>query len=193
MVSSLVVIFSVVELLLLPVAAQMFLWTEPLVAAAWMGLAVKTDGAAVACGAITEALILARAGEAGIHYKAGWMVATTTTVKIFIDVFIGIWAFVLALAWAYGIDKKKGQPVPIAAILQRFPKFVAGYALGFAGLLTLAADAAEPGQRPQGGHRGHGPFPPAVFRDDLFHDRPGGELQKALGGGIGPAGPGVRG
>src|SRR5262249_21716236 len=53
MVSSLVVVFSVVELLILPFAARTFLSAEPMVAAAWMGLAVKTDGAAVACGAIT--------------------------------------------------------------------------------------------------------------------------------------------
>ena len=58
MVSSLVVIFSVFELILLPILAQTFLWHEPMVAAAWMGLAVKTDGAAVASGAITDALIL---------------------------------------------------------------------------------------------------------------------------------------
>ena len=48
MVSSLVVVFAVVELLLLPFLAQTFLWKEPLVAGAWMGLAVKTDGAATA-------------------------------------------------------------------------------------------------------------------------------------------------
>ena len=60
MVSSLVVIFAVVELLILPFLAQIFLWTEPLVAGAWMGLAVKTDGAAVASGAIVDALIRPR-------------------------------------------------------------------------------------------------------------------------------------
>ena len=59
MVSSLVVVFSVVELLILPLAAERFLWGQPLVAAAWMGLAVKTDGAAVASGAITDSLIRA--------------------------------------------------------------------------------------------------------------------------------------
>ena len=48
MVSSLVVIFAVVELMVLPFAAQTFLSHEPMVAGAWMGLAVKTDGAAVA-------------------------------------------------------------------------------------------------------------------------------------------------
>lgn len=54
LVSSLVVVFAVVEVLVLPFLAQTFLSHEPLVAGAWMGLAIKTDGAAVAGGAITE-------------------------------------------------------------------------------------------------------------------------------------------
>ncbi len=142
MVSSLVVVFAVVELLLLPFLAQTFLHHEPMVAAAWMGLAVKTDGAAVASGAITEALIRTRAAESGIAYEAGWMLLTTTTVKIFIDVFIGIWAFVLALVWVYGIDKKPGQTVPLGDIWRRFPKFVLGYFLTF--LLLLGVALARP-------------------------------------------------
>src|SRR5262249_31732540 len=127
MVSSLVVIFSVVELILLPFVAQAFLWTEPMVAAAWMGLAVKTDGAAGASGAVTDALIMTRAVSAGIRYEPGWLLTTTTTVKIFIDVFIGIWAMVLAAVWAYGIEKDKGQTIPFAEIMRRFPRFVVGY------------------------------------------------------------------
>ena len=50
LVSSLVVVFAVVEVLILPFLAQTFLYHEPLVAASWMGLAVKTDGAALAGG-----------------------------------------------------------------------------------------------------------------------------------------------
>jgi len=146
MVSSLVVIFSVVELILLPILAQVFLWSEPMVAAAWMGLAVKTDGAAVASGAITDALIRSRAAGAGIHYEPGWLLTTTTTVKIFIDVFIGIWALVLAAVWAYGIDKERGQTVPVADILSRFPRFVVGYFALF--LLFLGVALARPDSLP---------------------------------------------
>lgn len=137
MVSSLVVVFSVVELLLLPFAARTFLYMEPLVAAAWLGLAIKTDGAGVSSGAMAEALISARAAEAGIVYDTGWIALTTASVKIFIDVFIGIWAFVLALVWVYGIDKKPGEKVPVRAILDRFPKFVLGYAFAFVALLAI--------------------------------------------------------
>jgi uncharacterized membrane protein YadS len=143
MVSSLVVIFSVFELILLPILAQVFLWSEPMVAAAWMGLAVKTDGAAVASGAITDGLILSRAASAGIHYEPGWLLTTTTTVKVFIDVFIGIWALVLAAVWAYGIEKERGQTVPVADILRRFPRFVVGYFALF--LILLGVALVRPG------------------------------------------------
>ena len=61
MVSSLVVIFVAVEMIILPFAAQICLWKEPLVAGAWMGLAVKSDGGAIASGAIADALIRAKA------------------------------------------------------------------------------------------------------------------------------------
>ena len=50
MVSSLVVIFAVVELLILPFIAGYFLDQQPMAAGAWMALSVKTDGAAVASG-----------------------------------------------------------------------------------------------------------------------------------------------
>ncbi|HEY0146727.1 MAG TPA: putative sulfate exporter family transporter, partial [Methylovirgula sp.] len=60
LVSSLVVVFAVVELLILPFLANTFLAHEPLVAASWLGLAVKTDGAAVAAGGIAESLISAK-------------------------------------------------------------------------------------------------------------------------------------
>jgi uncharacterized membrane protein YadS len=95
-VSSLVVIFAVIEVLILPFLAQAFLSNEPLVAAAWIGLSVKTDGAAVAAGGITEALILAKSAAEGVHYQVGWLLGTTAAIKVFIDVFIGIWAFILA-------------------------------------------------------------------------------------------------
>jgi len=142
MVSSLVVIFSVVELILLPFLAQLVLWSEPMVAAAWMGLAVKTDGAAVASGAVTEALIRSRALAAGIRYEPGWLLTTTTTVKVFIDIFIGIWALVLGAVWSYGIEKDERRGVPVADILRRLPRFVLGYFVLF--LLLLGASLARP-------------------------------------------------
>src|SRR3954452_24734374 len=166
MVSSLVVIFAVLEMLLLPFLAQTFLFHEPMVAGAWMGLAVKTDGAAVACGAITEALILARALAAdGVAYQAGWIMAVTATVKVFIDVFIGIWAFILAWIWSAKIEPERtGGARPTAGdIWQRFPKFVLGYVATFALVLglCLAAPALVPKAKAAMGQAG-------VFRGIFF-------------------------
>ncbi|MGA2064259.1 MAG: putative sulfate exporter family transporter [Thermoguttaceae bacterium] len=139
MVSSLVVVFAVVELLILPFAAQHFLWQEPMVAGAWMGLAVKTDGAAVASGAIADSLICAKAlAGQGIQYEPGWIMGAAATVKVFIDVFIGVWAFILAAIWCTKIEGKPGQRAPVSQIWQRFPKFVLGYMLAFLAILLLA-------------------------------------------------------
>jgi len=138
MVSSLVVIFAVVELLILPFAAQAMLSQQPMVAGAWMGLAVKTDGAAVASGAITDSLICAKAAAEGVRYQPAWIMGAAATVKVFIDVFIGVWAFVLAVIWCTRIEGTPGQRVPVGQIWQRFPKFVIGYMLTFLAVLLIA-------------------------------------------------------
>src|SRR6516225_6962014 len=137
LVSSLVVIFAVIEVLILPFLAQTFLWREPLVAGAWIGLAVKTDGAAVAGGGITESLILAKSAAEGVTYQPGWILGTTATVKVFIDVFIGIWAFVLGYIWTNHIDVTSDK-ARIAEIWQRFPKFILGFVVTFMVGLYLA-------------------------------------------------------
>jgi uncharacterized membrane protein YadS len=142
MVSSLVVIFAVVELVVLPFAAQHFLANEPMVAGAWMGLAVKTDGAAVASGTVADSLIRKQAFEAhGVRYQEGWIMNTAAAIKVFIDVFIGVWAFILAIIWSTKIERREGDPVRAAEIWQRFPKFVLGYLLTFATGLTIALAA----------------------------------------------------
>jgi magnesium-transporting ATPase (P-type) len=139
MVSSLVVIFAVVEVLILPFVAQTFLWQEPLVAGAWMGLAIKTDGAAVAGGGITESLILAKSAAEGIRYQPGWILGVTATVKVFIDIFIGIWAFVLGYIWTNHINPTRdGEKARASEIWQRFPKFIIGFVATFLVGLYLA-------------------------------------------------------
>ncbi len=148
MVSSLVVMFAVVELLFLPFMAQHFLYGQPLVAGAWMGLAVKTDGAAVASGAITDSLIRAKAlAASGIAYQPGWIMGVSATVKVFIDIFIGVWAFVLAWVWAAKIEPRAGEKVRAREIWQRFPKFILGYVVTFG--IVLALGAAMPALVPK--------------------------------------------
>jgi uncharacterized membrane protein YadS len=144
MVASLVVIFAVVELVILPGFASRYLSHQPMVAGAWMGLAVKTDGAAVASGAITDALIRGKAAAAGIKWQEGWILMAATTTKIFIDMFIGIWAFILAVVWTTVIERKPGEKaVGAGEIWNRFPKFVIGYFLTF--IVMLVIGLAAPG------------------------------------------------
>ena len=175
MVSSLVVVFAVMEMLLLPFLAQTFLsHHEPMVAGAWMGLAVKTDGAAVTSGAVADALIRAKMlAETGVRYQAGWIMGTATTVKVFIDTFIGIWAFVLAWIWAAKIDPQKGEKVRAVEIWQRFPKFILGY------IATFAVDSVRlacwrrrllPKAKKAAMAQGNA-FREDLLRDDFLHDR----------------------
>ncbi len=139
MVSSLVVVFAMVEVLILPFLAQTFLWHEPLVAGAWMGLAIKTDGAAVAGGGITESLILAKSAAEGVRYQPGWILGVTATVKVFIDIFIGVWAFILGYIWTNHINKTRDEDkAQVSEIWQRFPKFILGFVATFAVGLYLA-------------------------------------------------------
>lgn len=128
MVSSLVVVFAVIEMLVLPGLAHWLLPNDPMVAAGWMGLAVKTDGAAFSSGEITASLYYPDATDAARK----WMTLTTTTVKVFIDVFIGIWALLLSVIWSWKIEKQNDRKgLPLREIWERFPKFVFGYALTF--------------------------------------------------------------
>jgi uncharacterized membrane protein YadS len=159
MVSSLVVVFSVVELIILPLAARTWLGDHAMIAAAWMGLAVKTDGAAISSGAILQALFKGHPAA-----DSGMMLLTTTTVKVFIDLFIGVWAMVLAVVWGYAIERKPGQKVPFAEIWGRFPKFVFGYFLAFGVLLGIGIASPES----IGTDRSPGPLRAGINQVDLF-------------------------
>jgi magnesium-transporting ATPase (P-type) len=104
-----------------------------------MGLAVKTDGAAVAAGGITESLILAKNAAEGIHYQPGWILGTAATIKVFIDIFIGIWAFVLGYIWTNHINvTPDSNKAKAREIWQRFPKFIIGFVVTFIVGLYLA-------------------------------------------------------
>jgi hypothetical protein len=127
-----------------PFIAQAFMSREPLVAAAWMGLAVKTDGAALAAGGITQSLVQAKAAAEGIAYQPGWMLTVTATVKVFIDVFIGVWAFILAYIWTNHINPRAGESkARPREIWERFPKFILGFVVTFAVTLALALGTAS--------------------------------------------------
>jgi uncharacterized membrane protein YadS len=78
------------------------------------------------------------------------MLGTTTTVKIFIDIFIGVWAFLLAYIWTSYIEpRKKGDELRGREIWERFPKFVLGFVATFL-IVFLIAIASETYVKPLG-------------------------------------------
>ncbi len=134
MVSALVVIWAVIELVILP-GFFTHVWpqtNDPLVAGAAMGMSVKTDGADAAAGELMDEFMRAKvAGETGgsVMWPEGIITASAVMTKIWIDMFIGLWAFVLAMIWVYRIERRPGERVLASEVWHRFPKFVLGYFL----------------------------------------------------------------
>lgn len=128
MVSTLVVVYAVIELVILPPIFTATMIDEPVVAGAAMGMAVKTDGADAAAGTVMDAMMRNKKfGMDGTRWEEGWITTSAIMTKIWIDMFIGLWAFVLALVWAYKVERKRGEHVPASEVWHRFPKFVLGY------------------------------------------------------------------
>lgn len=140
-VSMLVVIFAMFELIILPGVYTAFAPDEPIVNGAAMGMTVKTDGADAAAGALLDELMIGQHLQtAGEQWEEGWILSAALLTKIWIDVFIGIWAFLLALIWVYKVERRPGQvSISPMEIWFRFPKFVIGYFVAWLGYVGLAA------------------------------------------------------
>jgi uncharacterized membrane protein YadS len=155
MVSALVVVYAVIELVILP-GVFTHVWpgtNDPIVAGSAMGMAVKTDGADAAAGELLDEFMRAKV-EKESGGKIVWMpgVITTSAVmtKIWIDMFIGLWAFVLALFWVYKIEKHEGDRVPFSEVWFRFPKFVLGYFAAWWIYLGIFFGPGQSGSTPEG-------------------------------------------
>jgi len=144
-VSILVVIFAMFELIILPGFYAAVAPAHPIVNGSALGLTVKTDGADAAAGAILDELMRANAqANLGITWKEGWILMASLTTKIWIDVFIGVWAFLLALVWVYKVERKPGQSrIGLSEIWHRFPKFVLGYLIVWFSYIALASNGPE--------------------------------------------------
>ncbi len=143
-VSILVVIFAMFELIILPGFYAAVAPGQPIVNGSALGLTVKTDGADAAAGAILDELMRANAQANGIVWKEGWILMASLTTKIWIDVFIGVWAFLLALVWVYKVERRPGQSrIGLSEIWHRFPKFVLGYLIVWFSYIALASSGPE--------------------------------------------------
>jgi uncharacterized membrane protein YadS len=140
-VSMLVVIFAMLELLVLPGAYTALFPDQPVVNGAALGMTVKTDGADAAAGALLDELMISsHLAATGERWQAGWILSAALLTKIWIDVFIGVWAFVLALIWVYKVEKRAGAvSIGPGEIWFRFPKFVLGYFVAWLSYLAIAA------------------------------------------------------
>jgi uncharacterized membrane protein YadS len=69
--------------------------------------------------------------------------AATTTVKVFIDVFICVWACILAWIWTSKIERRPGERVRMGEIWTRFPKFILGYLATFLVVLAIGVTLPE--------------------------------------------------
>jgi uncharacterized membrane protein YadS len=143
-VSMVVVIFAMLELIVLPGIYTAFLPDQPIVNGAALGMTVKTDGADAAAGALLDELMIARHLQlTGEQWQAGWILSAALLTKIWIDVFIGIWAFVLAIVWIRNVEKRADAVrVSPMDIWFRFPKFVFGYFVAW-GVYFLFATQSE--------------------------------------------------
>jgi uncharacterized membrane protein YadS len=128
-ISMVVVIFAMLELIILPGLYTAFLPDQPIVNGAALGMTVKTDGADAAAGALLDELMIARHLQlTGEQWQTGWILSASLLTKIWIDVFIGVWAFLLAILWIKKVEKRSGAVgVSAMEIWFRFPKFVLGY------------------------------------------------------------------
>jgi len=93
-------------------------------------IAVKSAATAASKGNLSEDWLAVVIGAEGVKYQPGWILATTATVKVFIDVFIGIWAFILGYIWTNHIDRRADKARP-SEIWERFPKFIIGFVVVF--------------------------------------------------------------
>jgi hypothetical protein len=95
-----------------------------------------------------------KANMDGTIWEEGWITTSAIMTKIWIDMFIGLWAFILAVVWVYKIDRTPGETVPFSEVWHRFPKFVLGYFftwfvyLGILFLIPHLTDAAKLGAVP---------------------------------------------
>jgi uncharacterized membrane protein YadS len=140
-VSMIVVIFAMIELIVLPGAYTALAPDQPIVNGAAMGMTVKTDGADAAAGALLDELMIARNLQlTGQEWAEGWILSASLLTKIWIDVFIGVWAFVLAIVWIRKVEKRTDAvSIGPMEIWFRFPKFVLGYAIAWLVFFSIAS------------------------------------------------------
>jgi uncharacterized membrane protein YadS len=136
---SLVILWAIVTIFLLPLAARAL--TLPTgVAGAWIGTSEFADAAGLAAaqtygGYAGQVPGITGSAEAAVH-------AFTLMKVIGRDIWIGVWAFALSLiaATRWEATGIKSQGGAVAQIWRRFPKFVLGFLLASAIITLISRD-----------------------------------------------------
>ena len=165
-VSTLIIVFAMFELLILPPLYTNIAPNQPIVNGAAMGMTVKTDGADAAAGAILDELMVSKQlKKQETRWEEGWILSAAILTKIWIDIFIGIWSFILAVVWIRNVDQKgRKEKIPRSEIWFRFPKFVLAYMVVwfiYLGMMYFFPNALESAQI--GGNIAQGPFRKFMF------------------------------
>jgi len=121
---TLVIIWAIVMIFFLPLVSRM-LQLPTGVAGAWIGTSEFADAAGFAAAQSYGNLAGNVAGIAGKPDDAVW--GFTLMKVVGRDVWIGIWAFVLAIVATTRWERKVGTKANPAEIWWRFPKFVLGF------------------------------------------------------------------
>ncbi len=116
-ISSIIVMFSAIEIIVMPFIAASIFPTHFHAAGVWMGLSVKTDGAASASASVVDGIIKAH----------GAALNAAVITKVMIDIWIGVISFLLSTVWSYKDKKQANKNINPKVLWYRFPKFVIGY------------------------------------------------------------------
>jgi len=120
-----VVVWAIVMIFVLPLVSR-YLGLPAGVAGAWIGTSEFADAAGLAAAQAYGNLAGKVEGITGTADQAVW--AFTLIKLVGRDIWIGIWAFVLAILATTRWERAEGAPAPSAAeIWWRFPKFVLGF------------------------------------------------------------------
>ncbi len=123
---TMVILWAIVMIFFLPLVSRM-LQLHTGVAGAWIGTSEFADAAGFAGAQAYGNLAGTVDGIPGTPDDAVW--AFTLMKVVGRDIWIGIWAFVLAIIATTRWETKAGSKPEVAEIWWRFPKFVIGFAL----------------------------------------------------------------
>ncbi|HEX4598382.1 MAG TPA: putative sulfate exporter family transporter [Burkholderiaceae bacterium] len=133
---TLVILWAIVMIFVLPLVCR-WLQLSSGVAGAWIGTSEFADAAGLAAAQTYANYVAGGASVGGKPDDAVW--AFTLMKVVGRDVWIGIWAFVLAFIATTRWEVETGKKPAIAEIWWRFPKFVIGFAVASLFVTAIAA------------------------------------------------------